>query len=167
MSEPLTALAEQLVGLLAERKLTLSTAESCTGGQLAACITAIPGCSAVYVGGIVAYSNGVKQALLDVPEALLTRHGAVSVECAAAMAQGCQHGFGSSWALSTTGIAGPDGGTLDKPVGTVCLGWARNGWVYTERQLFVGGRAEVQRLSVEHSLQVLLRLLAKVGSPDG
>lgn len=142
--------------------MTLSTAESCTGGQLAAALTAVPGGSAVYIGGVVAYSNSVKQALLDVPRTVIEQHGAVSEECARAMALGCQHGFATDWALSTTGIAGPDGGTPDKPVGLVWFGWARAGnGVRTERRVLGGDRATVQRLSVEHSLRILLELLAE------
>lgn len=156
------ALGPAVVAALKSRGQTLSSAESCTGGQLAAALTAVPGSSAVYIGGVVAYSNGVKQALLDVPSTVLDRHGAVSEECARAMALGCQHGFATDWALSTTGIAGPDGGTRDKPVGLVWFGWARaGGGVRAERQRFVGDRATVQRLSVEHSLRVLLELLAE------
>lgn len=158
MSE--TTLGASVVATLRQRGQTLSTAESCTGGQLAAAITAVPGSSAAYIGGIVAYANSVKQALLEVPEALLLRAGAVSLECARAMAQGCQHGFATDWALSTTGIAGPDGGSADKPVGLVCFGWARaGGWVHSEQQLFTGHRAAVQALSVNYSLRFLLRLI--------
>src|SRR5205814_5197855 len=118
-------LAIELVHDLAARGLTVSCAESCTGGQLAAIITSVPGASNVFIGGIVAYANSVKQALLGVPEALLAEHGAVSAECAEAMARGCQHGFATDFALSTTGIAGPDGGSAEKPVGLVYFGWAR------------------------------------------
>jgi PncC family amidohydrolase len=154
-----------IVRACAAGRLTLSTAESCTGGQLAAALTAVPGSSAVFVGGIVAYANGVKRALLEVSPELLERHGAVSAECARAMALGCQHGFATDWALSTTGIAGPDGGSPDKPVGLVWFGWARKGgWVQTQCRIFGGDRAAVQRLSVEHSLRVLLELV-EAGTP--
>jgi nicotinamide-nucleotide amidase len=153
-------LAQRLITLLAARNLTVSTAESCTGGQLAAAITSVPGSSAVFIGGIVAYANSVKAALLEVPEAVLQRHGAVSAECAAAMASGCQHGFATDFALSTTGIAGPDGGTPEKPVGLVYFGWARRGdSLRVEGRQFTGDRASVQRQSVEHSLRILLELL--------
>ena len=154
------ALAAQIVDRLTRRGLSLSTAESCTGGQLAAAITSIPGSSVVYIGGIVAYANSVKAALLEVPDELLERYGAVSAECAEAMAAGCQHGFATDFALSTTGIAGPTGGTSDKPVGLVYFGWARRGQaVRVERMQFSGDRATVQRLSVEHALRVLLEML--------
>ena len=153
-------LAAEIVDRLTRRGLSLSTAESCTGGQLAAAITSIPGSSVVYIGGIVAYANSVKAALLEVPDALLEHHGAVSAECAEAMASGCQHGFATDFALSTTGIAGPGGGTPDKPVGLVYFGWAQRGQaVRVERMQFAGDRAAVQRLSVEHALRVLLGML--------
>jgi nicotinamide-nucleotide amidase len=160
----LSACGLETVHALTARGLTLSTAESCTGGQLAAAITSVPGSSAVYIGGIVAYADGVKQALLRVEPALLARQGAVSEECARAMALGCQHGFATDWALSTTGIAGPGGGTIDKPVGLVWFGWARaGGRVHTQCCSFSGDRAAVQRQSVEHSLRVLLELLTAHG----
>jgi PncC family amidohydrolase len=145
---------------LAARGLTVSCAESCTGGQLAAVITTVPGASKVFPGGVVAYSNGVKRSLLEVPAEVLEQHGAVSLECAAAMARGCQHGFATDFALSTTGIAGPDGGTPEKPVGLVWFGWARaNGEVRTDHLKLDGDRGEVQMRSVEHSLRGLLEML--------
>lgn len=153
-------LAQQVIAQLLARGLTISTAESCTGGQLAAALTSVPGSSAVFIGGIVAYANSVKHALLEVPADVLETHGAVSAQCAQAMAAGCQHGFATEFALSTTGIAGPGGGTPDKPVGLVYFGWARLGQpVRVEPRQFSGDRAAVQRLSVEHSLRVLLELL--------
>jgi PncC family amidohydrolase len=154
-------LAEQVVGALTSSHRTVSTAESCTGGQLAAAITSIPGSSAVFIGGIVAYANGVKTALLGVPEPLLEQHGAVSAECAKAMAAGCRHGFATDFAVSSTGIAGPGGGSAEKPVGLVYFGWARRGRpVRVDRLLFEGDRATIQRLSVQHALAVLLELLS-------
>jgi PncC family amidohydrolase len=156
----LSALSAQVVSSLASAGLTLSTAESCTGGQFAAAVTGVPGSSAVFIGGVVAYSNSVKQALLGVPAEVLERHGAVSEECARAMALGCQYGFATDWSISTTGIAGPDGGTSEKPVGLVWFGWARaGGWVRTGQRVFSGDRGEVQRQSVVHSLAVLAALL--------
>ena len=108
-----------VVKLLRARGLTLSTAESCTGGLTGGLMTAVPGSSEVYLGGGVTYSNTLKTRLLGVPEALLASEGAVSEPCARAMAEGARDRFGSDLGISITGIAGPDGGTEDKPVGTV------------------------------------------------
>ena len=100
--------ADSLVLRLAERGQTVATAESLTGGLLAATITSVPGASAVYVGGVVSYAASVKQDLLDVPAEVVTAHGTVSAECARAMAAGARHRTGADWAMATTGVAGPD-----------------------------------------------------------
>jgi nicotinamide-nucleotide amidase len=156
----LAGLAIEVVHGLAARGLTVSCAESCTGGQLAAVITSVPGASRIFPGGIVAYAESVKRALLEVPAGLLAEHGVVSAECAAAMARGCQHGFATDFALSTTGLAGPDGGTPEKPVGLVYFGWARaGGEVHTAHMQFDGDRGEIQLRSVEYSLRGLLDML--------
>ncbi len=107
--------------LLAERGATLATAESCTGGMIASRVTDVPGASEYFLGGIVAYSNEIKQQLLGVPEQTLIDHGAVSEECARAMAEGARAAHGADWAVATTGIAGPGGGSEDKPVGLVYI----------------------------------------------
>jgi nicotinamide-nucleotide amidase len=113
---------EELVLLLAgARGLRLATAESCTGGLVAARLTGVPGSSASFVGGVVAYSNAVKQGELEVPEELLAEHGAVSAEVAAAMAEGARRRLGADVAVAVTGVAGPGGGTPEKPVGRVHL----------------------------------------------
>ena len=110
---------EMIIGrLLKEQGATLSTAESCTGGYLAHLITSVPGSSEYYNGSIIAYQNSLKHALLGVPEAILKEHGAVSREVVIAMAEGARKKLGTDYALSTSGIAGPDGGTTEKPVGT-------------------------------------------------
>lgn len=110
-----------LVHLLRERRLTLATAESCTGGLIAARITDVPGSSAVFLGSVVSYANEVKASMLGVPEAVLAKFGAVSEQTAAAMAAGARERLGADVAVSVTGIAGPDGGTPEKPVGLVYL----------------------------------------------
>jgi nicotinamide-nucleotide amidase len=110
--------------LLAERKLSLATAESCTGGLVAQRVSAVPGASRYFRGGVVAYANEVKRELLGVPEALLAEHGAVSAPVARAMAEGVRERFRADLAVSTTGISGPDGGTAEKPVGLVFVGFA-------------------------------------------
>jgi nicotinamide-nucleotide amidase len=111
--------------LLCENGATIATAESCTGGLLAEQISQIAGASQYFMGGVVAYSNQVKMDQLDVPEALLTEHGAVSEPVAVAMAEGVLERFGTDFGVSTTGISGPDGGTDEKPVGLVCVALAR------------------------------------------
>ena len=116
-----TGTADLVLSLLRERGLTLATAESCTGGLVSARLTDVPGSSTVFVGGIVAYSNDVKAAQLGVSEAVLREHGAVSAETAAAMAGGARARLGADVAVSVTGVAGPDGGTEEKPVGLVFL----------------------------------------------
>ena len=110
--------------LLEQRSERLAVAESCTGGGLGARLTSLPGASSWFDGGVIAYSNAVKESLLGVPSDIIARFGAVSVECAAAMADGARSATGAQWGVSITGIAGPDGGTDDKPVGTVCIGIA-------------------------------------------
>jgi nicotinamide-nucleotide amidase len=116
---------EQALGrLLAERGKTLAVAESCTGGLVAQRISAVPGCSRYFRGGVVAYANEAKRDLLGVPEALLAAHGAVSAEVARAMAEGARARLGADLSVSTTGISGPDGGSAEKPVGLVFVGFA-------------------------------------------
>jgi nicotinamide-nucleotide amidase len=120
-----TETLESVVGqLLADRNATLSTAESCSGGLMADKITNVPGCSGYFLAGMVAYSNKSKTDVLSVDTSLIERHGAVSAEVAVAMARGARARFASTYAVSTTGIAGPDGGTADKPVGLVWIGLA-------------------------------------------
>jgi nicotinamide-nucleotide amidase len=116
-----TTMEAEVGKLLAARKATLAVAESCTGGLIGHRITDVPGSSAYFLGGVVAYNNTVKRAVLGVRTETLVEHGAVSVETAAEMARGVRQALGASLGLATTGIAGPDGGTPDKPVGTVCI----------------------------------------------
>ena len=121
------SLSRQLAEVLLERHLTLATAESCTGGLVGGTLTSVPGSSAWYLGGVVAYDNRIKTALLGVPPATLARHGAVSPQTARAMAQGILERTGADLSVSVTGIAGPSGGTPSKPVGLVYIGLARRG----------------------------------------
>ena len=120
---------EIVVHLLAERGVTLSTAESCTGGHLANRLTNVPGASKVFLEGFVTYSNRSKSDLLGVDSVLIESHGAVSEPVVRAMAEGALKKSGSRYAIATTGIAGPDGGTLEKPVGTVWIALAEEGGV--------------------------------------
>jgi nicotinamide-nucleotide amidase len=137
----------------------LATAESCTGGGVAQAITAIPGSSAWFDCGFVTYSNAAKMTLLHVPAEILERHGAVSNETAAAMCHGALRNSRADVALSTTGIAGPDGGVPGKPVGTVCFGWACGDQLRVEQKHFSGDRAAVRTQSVEYALRGLLKML--------
>jgi nicotinamide-nucleotide amidase len=121
------SMEEIVVHLLAERGMTLATAESCTGGHLANRLTNVPGSSKVFLEGFITYSNNSKTALLGVPAALIDAHGAVSEPVVRAMAEGALRQSGASYALATTGIAGPDGGTAEKPVGTVWIALATDG----------------------------------------
>lgn len=150
-----------LVQTLAERLtaqgLTLATAESCTGGLIAAACTELSGSSAWFERGFVTYSNEAKYELLGVDTALLAAHGAVSEPVARAMAQGALTRARADLAVAVTGIAGPTGGTPDKPVGTVWLAWAvKHGEVRAAHHLFPGDRAGVRRQTCEVALQGLL-----------
>ena len=136
------------------------TAESCTGGWVAQELTAIAGSSAWFDRGFVTYSNEAKQEMLGVRAETLRNHGAVSEETAREMAQGALSRSRGTLALSITGIAGPTGGSAQKPVGTVCFGWAtKQGTLRAETKHFFGDREAVRRQSVEYSLAGVLRLL--------
>lgn len=141
------SLAETVVHLLAERRHTLCTAESCTGGMLASAIVDVPGCSAVMAGGVVSYSNEVKQNLLGVQEDTLRQYGAVSEQTAQEMALGALRAVPADYALATTGIAGPDGGTAEKPVGLVYIALARKNGETQVRRLLLQNR---ERAFVRH-----------------
>lgn len=147
--------ATNLVKCFAQKGLTLSTAESCTGGLIAAAITGVPGASSVFTHGFVTYANTAKTQMLGVPEQLLITHGAVSEPVARAMAQGAQARAATDYALSTTGIAGPDGGTTEKPVGTVWFGLAGPTGTTTYHKLFQGDRESVRLQAVSFALALL------------
>jgi nicotinamide-nucleotide amidase len=151
------SLAAVVLQRLQERGETLAVAESCTGGGLGAALAAVPGASAGFLGGVIAYANAVKEALLGVPAALLEQHGAVSDPVARAMAEGVRQRTGSTWALALTGIAGPGGGSEGKPVGLVFLGLAGpNGSQAIELRFGSSrGRAWIQLLSVGEALNRL------------
>jgi PncC family amidohydrolase len=141
--------------------LTVATAESLTGGNVSARITAISGSSGYFLGGIVAYSNAAKASLLGVSEETLATRGAVSAECAREMAEGARRAFGADFAVATTGIAGPGGATERKPVGLVYIGLAGPDGMTTEEFRFPGGRAVVTDASTEAALLMLLRGLER------
>ncbi|MFH1144048.1 MAG: nicotinamide-nucleotide amidohydrolase family protein, partial [Candidatus Eisenbacteria bacterium] len=149
---PLEAVVLERLG---ERGLTLGVAESLTGGRIGAALTRVPGSSAVFLGDIVAYSNEAKQTLLNVPADLLVAHGAVSAHTARAMAVGARQALGAGVAISTTGIAGPAGGTDRKPVGLVFCGLATPHSTMSYRFHFAGSREMIQDRSVTLALNVL------------
>jgi nicotinamide-nucleotide amidase len=150
-------LAAALVAELAEASKAVATAESCSGGWIAKAITDIPGSSLVFHYGIVSYSNGAKESLLGVKIDTLEQHGAVSEAVVAEMAEGALHLSGADVAVAVSGIAGPDGGSKDKPVGMVWFAWAvRDGAkekVTTSCMQFDGDRELVRELTVAHALQ--------------
>lgn len=153
------ALSEAVGCQLRERKLNLASAESCTAGGISYAITHIPGSSGWFSGGITAYSNQVKINQLDINESLIAQKGAVSEEVAALMAFGAARLMGTDIGVSTSGIAGPDGGTPDKPVGTVCFGWSVFTDKTTETKHFSGNRESVRLQSIDYSLKTLLERL--------
>jgi nicotinamide-nucleotide amidase len=152
-------LAELVLTRARAARLTLATAESCTGGLVGARITAIPGSSESYVGGVVAYDNRIKEQLLRVPPDLLEAHGAVSEPVALAMAEGARRHVGADVAVAVTGIAGPDGGTEEKPVGTVWLAVAGPGGSSARQLRLFGNREEVRLRATEAALFDLLKAL--------
>ena len=153
----LEALAGRLGALLVNEQLKLVTAESCTGGWVAQSLTAIAGSSAWFDRGFVTYSNEAKQEMLGVPPDMLAEHGAVSQPVAVAMAEGALRNSRADWAVAITGIAGPTGGSPQKPVGTVCFAWGcRDGRIVTSTRHFPGSREDVRAQSVEHALSGLI-----------
>ena len=134
---------------------TLAVAESCTGGGLGSRLTSVPGSSAVFWGGVIAYANSLKQRLLGVPADLLAEHGAVSEACARAMAEGARNSAGTDYALSITGIAGPDGGTDEKPVGLVFLGLAGPNGTEVVKAHYRGSREDIRIRASTQALNLL------------
>lgn len=164
MSESIPELVHAVATRLTARGEFLVCAESCTGGLVAASCTALAGSSAWFDRGFVTYSNEAKHEMLGVEPALIGRVGAVSEEVAAAMAQGAlKHAARATWALAITGIAGPTGGSADKPVGTVWLAWVgSHAAMQTRRELFVGDRGAVREQACRSALRGLLKNLAEL-----
>jgi nicotinamide-nucleotide amidase len=148
-----------VVRLLTEKKQTLALAESCTGGCLANRITDVPGASAVLLAGLVTYSNEAKQKLLGVRSETLTQHGAVSEPVAREMAEGACKETAADYALSVTGIAGPSGGSADKPVGTVFIGLAGQTQTVVQRQFNPYDRETFKQVTTQQALEMLRRAL--------
>jgi len=161
--EAKNAIVLKLIDCLRKKGFTVAAAESCTAGMFSARIGDIPGASDVLLGGVVAYANSVKEQILGVPGELLAEYGAVSEECAAAMAEGVRRLTGADIAVSITGIAGPDGGSEEKPVGTVCFGVADEQGVLTETARFnrKADRAKVRRLAAARAMMLLIRRLGE------
>jgi nicotinamide-nucleotide amidase len=150
------SLAAELLNISRERGITVATVESCTGGLVCGALTAIAGSSSMVLGGLVTYSNEAKTTLADVPAELILRHGAVSEPVARAMAEGGRERLSARLAVSITGVAGPDGGSEEKPVGLVhfaCAGADRT--LHREKRFGALGRDEIRRLSVLEALDLL------------
>ena len=162
MDRELYELGERVGKALHAKGYMLATAESCTGGWIAEVVTMVPGSSAWFDRGFVTYTNTAKREMLGVAPETLERHGAVSEEVVREMAQGAAAASDAQVAVSVSGVAGPSGGTPEKPVGTVCFGWMLKGSeeAQAETKRFQGDREAVRRKSVVHSLEVLLRLLS-------
>ncbi len=161
-----TELEEIILALgaeLCQRKALLATAESCTGGLIAHEATNVSGSSRWFAGGVVAYANHVKQHVLGVPETVLAIHGAVSRETVRAMAQGAQRLLGAQAALAVSGIAGPDGGTPEKPVGTVWAAWTLDDTTHSALWRFFGTRLEIKRQTSRAALEGMLDMVRKAG----
>jgi nicotinamide-nucleotide amidase len=160
IEDPLLALAARLGAAALARGAMIATAESCTGGLVAGAITSIAGSSGWFERGFVTYSNLAKEQQLGVAPSTIERFGAVSEETATAMAQGAVRGAAAQWAVAVTGIAGPDGGSPDKPVGTVWFAWVGPNHLQALKRQFDGDRAAVREASVRVALEGLVDRLA-------
>ncbi len=156
------SIEDDVLVLLEEKGLTLSCAESCTGGLISSRLTDVPGASKVFLGTVVAYSDEAKRRLLGVSPSTLEAFGAVSEKAAGEMAEGARNALSADIALSTTGIAGPGGGSAEKPVGTVCFGLAGLDQVKTRKEFFPGDRDRVRSFSAVYALNMLRTFLLKI-----
>lgn len=152
-------LTKTLAQILLSRNWTVSLAESCTGGLVCAALTELAGSSEWFERGYITYSNEAKTQCLGVPSALIESHGAVSEDVAKAMAEGARSHSGSNVAVSITGIAGPSGGSIEKPVGTVCFGWAIENHTVVKTMHFAGDRQKIRQQATEFVLAELIVLL--------
>ena len=158
-SQTLTSIAQQLGGILCKKNAKLTTAESCTGGGISEAITAVSGSSEWFEFGFVTYSNGAKQQLLGVSKETLAKYGAVSEQVVKQMAQGAIRQSQADYAIAVSGIAGPDGGTKDKPVGTVWVCWQTPTESWAQKFMLSGDRQAVRTAAIKKSLQQLLQHL--------
>ena len=152
----------ELLDLLKKTHFTITTAESCTGGMVAARLVDIPGISSYFEEGYITYSDRVKTKVLGVPEETIAQYGVVSVETAIAMAEGACHVSGATCAITTTGVAGPDGGTTETPVGCVCFGCVVNGKSFSERIVFSGDRKQIREQATEYAIKLLTDKIREV-----
>lgn len=150
---------QELIKLLRDQKLTVSFAESCTGGALSAFLTEQPGVSDIFLGSVVSYSNEAKVDLLGVRRDTLMQEGAVSESVARQMAHGVRRQLKTEWSVAITGIAGPSGGTPTKPVGTVCVAIAGPNFEDSRKEIFSGDRKSVQLASVDYAVNWLCEVL--------
>jgi len=159
--------ARSLLELCRSKDLTIVTAESCTGGMICAGLTEIPGSSDSVWGGFVTYANDAKIKILNVSEELILKFGAVSKEVVEAMVSGALDQSGADLAVAVSGIAGPGGGTLDKPVGTVWISAGlRTGHILSQRHLFPGDREEIRESTVDYALSLCEKIILNVSSLD-
>jgi nicotinamide-nucleotide amidase len=161
-----TTLAQVVLDELRARGATFAVAESCTGGLLSNAFTDIPGASKIFLGSVVAYTNDAKVQLLDIPESILQQHDAVSAETAVAMVTGAAERFGAAYALSVTGLAGPDGDSSDIPVGTVFFGYFSPNGAWSRKMFFTGDRLTVKARAVTAALDWMRRKLLKYKNED-
>ena len=153
------SIEEKLVQSLAEMGLTISTAESCTGGMVASAIIDVSGASEVYSEGFITYSNEAKMKYLNVPEQILENHGAVSEETVREMALGCKKATGSDVAVVTSGVAGPGGGSVEKPVGLVYIGCAYKDIVEVKAFKFEGDRTSIRKQATEEAIRMTMEMV--------
>ncbi len=161
MNDEIRTLAKQVIEAAGRQHLTIATAESCTGGGIGAALTSVSGSSNVFEGGIISYADDVKINLLDVPKKTIKKHGAVSQQTAKTMAEGARKALSTDIAISVTGIAGPKGGTKEKPVGTVWIGLAQKG-CDTKVECFIfadKGRESVRADTTQQALKLLKQAL--------
>ena len=150
----------QIIKLLKRKKLKISTAESCTGGMLSSAITSVSGASKVFTMGLVTYSNQAKMSILKVPKKIIQKHGAVSIQCCLSMVNNLSKISKSKVCVSITGIAGPSGGTKQKPVGLVYIGVINGKKVIVSKSQFKNkGRSSIQKATVKKSLELLLKTI--------
>jgi nicotinamide-nucleotide amidase len=157
-------LATELGQLLLRKKWTITTAESCTGGGIGYWLTAVPGSSAYVDRGFITYSNKAKQQLLAVRSATLLQFGAVSEQTVREMAEGAAKAANADVAIAVSGIAGPDGGSVYKPVGTVCFGFCVNGNVASSQLVFAGDRQQVRQQAIDYALKQSIELLTAIAN---
>ncbi|MBZ9610055.1 CinA family protein [Rheinheimera maricola] len=157
-------LATELGQLLLRKKWTITTAESCTGGGIGYWLTAVPGSSAYVDRGFITYSNKAKQQLLAVRSATLLQFGAVSEQTVREMAEGAAKAANADMAIAVSGIAGPDGGSVYKPVGTVCFGFCVNGNVASSHLVFAGDRQQVRQQAIDYAFKQSIELLTALAN---